>query len=109
MSNLVAAVVTTESHWQPNARSPVGAIGLGQLMPATAKSLGVNPHNPHDNLRGTTRYLANNLNRFGNVRLAAAAYNAGGGAVDKYDGIPPYRETQNYVRRVCKLMQGCTQ
>jgi soluble lytic murein transglycosylase-like protein len=107
MSNLVAAVVTTESHWNPKARSHAGAIGLGQLMPATAKSLGVDPSNPHENLRGTTRYLAANLTRFKSIPLAAAAYNGGPNAVSKHGGIPPYPETQAYVKRVCSRMGEC--
>jgi soluble lytic murein transglycosylase-like protein len=108
MANLVASVVTTESHWNPKARSPVGAIGLGQLMPATAKSLGVDPSNPHENLRGTTRYLASNLKRFKSIPLAAAGYNAGPGAVSKHGGIPPFKETKEYVKRVCSRME-CNQ
>ena len=107
MSNLVAAVVTTESHWNPKARSHAGAIGLGQLMPATAKSLGVDPSNPHENLQGTTQYLASNLKRFKSIPLAAASYNAGAGAVNKYGGIPPFRETREYVKRVCSRMGEC--
>lgn len=107
MSNFVAAVVTTESHWNPKARSHAGAIGLGQLMPATAKSLGVDPSNPHENLRGTTRYLAANLTRFKSIPLAAAAYNGGPNAVSKHGGIPPYPETQAYVKRVCSRMGEC--
>lgn len=107
MSNLVAAVVTTESHWNPKARSHAGAIGLGQLMPATAKSLKVDPSDPHENLQGTTRYLAANLKRFKSIPLAAAAYNGGPNAVSKHGGIPPYPETQAYVKRVCSRMGEC--
>jgi soluble lytic murein transglycosylase-like protein len=107
MSNLVAAVVTTESHWNPKARSHAGAIGLGQLMPVTAKSLGVDPSDPHENLRGTTRYLAANLTRFKSIPLAAAAYNGGPNAVRKYGGVPPYPETREYVKRVCNRMGEC--
>jgi soluble lytic murein transglycosylase-like protein len=77
------------------------------LMPATAKSLGVDPSNPHENLRGTTRYLAANLTRFKSIPLAAAAYNGGPNAVSKHGGIPPYPETQAYVKRVCSRMGEC--
>ncbi len=107
MSNLVAAVVTTESHWNPKARSHAGAIGLGQLMPATAKSLGVDPSDPHENLQGTTRYLAANLKRFKSIPLAAASFNAGPSAVNRHGGIPPYPETREYVKRVCNRMGEC--
>lgn len=92
--------IEIESAYNPRARSTVGAIGLGQLMPATANDLGVDPHDWRQNLDGSARYLAMMLGEFGDARLALAAYNAGPGAVEQYGGIPPYRETQNHVRRV---------
>lgn len=102
---LVVALVVIESGFQPAARSHAGAIGLGQLMPATARSLGVEARDPVQNLYGAIRYLRGNLDRFGwnNAHLALAAYNAGKGAVDRYAGIPPYAETQWYVTNVSSL------
>ncbi len=102
---LVVALVVVESGFQPLARSRVGALGLGQLMPETARVLGVNPIDPTQNLYGSIRYLRSNLDRFGweNVHLALAAYNAGRGAVERYEGIPPYAETQWYVVNVTSL------
>ncbi|GAB6195234.1 lytic transglycosylase domain-containing protein [Lysobacter xanthus] len=103
--SIVRAIIHAESSYNPNALSRVGAQGLMQLMPATARRFGVsNAFDPAQNIRGGVQYLAFLLKRFnGDVRLAAAGYNAGEGAVDKYRGIPPYNETQRYVQRVALL------
>ena len=97
---LLSAVARAESGYNPNAVSSAGAQGLMQLMPSTAQGLGVDPLDPAQAVDGAARLLAGNLNKFGSVDLAVAAYNAGGGAVSRYGGIPPFAETQNYVRRV---------
>jgi soluble lytic murein transglycosylase-like protein len=95
--DLFLRLVQQESGWNPSAESHAGAKGLAQLMPGTAQKLGVNIHDPNENLDGGARYLRMMYDRFGSWRLALAAYNAGPGAVEKHSGIPPYQETQNYV------------
>jgi soluble lytic murein transglycosylase-like protein len=98
---LVDAIIANESGYDSNATSRAGARGLMQLMPQTARGLGVtNPYDAAANIRGGTRYLRSLLERFGDVELAVAAYNAGPAAVARYRGIPPYAQTQAYVRNV---------
>jgi len=98
---LLQALIWAESRFNPLAVSPAGAAGLAQLMPATARELGVaNRHDPQENIDGGARYLRQMLDRFGSVHLALAAYNAGPGAVTKAGGIPRNRETPGYVRSV---------
>lgn len=93
----------TESRYCPDAVSPKGALGLGQLMPGTARELGVDPFDPAQNLAGAARYLRLQLDAFGSLELALAAYNAGPGAVRKHGGVPPFAETRAYVREVARL------
>ena len=100
---LFRANIAVESAFNPDARSSVGAIGLGQLMPGTADLLGVDPHDPEDNLHGSARYLLAQLADFGAADLALAAYNAGPEAVRDYGGIPPYAETEGHVAKVLRL------
>lgn len=97
---LLKAVAWQESRGRMRAISPRGALGVMQLMPSTANELGVDPHVMTDNIRGGAIYLRRQLDRFGTVPLALAAYNAGPGAVLRYGGIPPYRETRSYVARI---------
>ena len=98
--DLFLRLVRQESGFRPSAKSTKGAIGLAQLMPHTARTLGVNPHDPGENLDGGARYLSQQYRCFGDWRLALAAYNAGPEAVERYRGIPPYAETQNYVKSI---------
>jgi soluble lytic murein transglycosylase-like protein len=99
--SLMEALVWQESRWRENARSPVGAQGLAQLMPGTARYLGVNPHDPFANLEGGARYLREQIDRFGgDIEKALAAYNAGPGRVERAGGIPNIRETRNYVTAI---------
>jgi soluble lytic murein transglycosylase-like protein len=103
--DLVRAVVQVESAFDPNARSPKGAVGLMQLMPTTMREFGVeDAYNPAENVRAGTAYLRQLLDRYdGDEALALAAYNAGPTAVDRHEGVPPYHETQDYVKRVGSL------
>lgn len=96
--DLFLKLVQQESGWNANAKSHKGALGLAQLMPETARLLRVDPLDPQQNLEGGARYLKRQYKKFGSWRLALAAYNAGPEAVKKYGGVPPYKETQNYVR-----------
>jgi len=105
-AGLLAAVAQTESGGNAGAVSPAGAQGLMQLMPGTARGLGVDPWNPAQAVQGAAQLLSGYLHRFGSMPLALAAYNAGPGAVEQYGGVPPYRETQNYVTKITGLLAG---
>lgn len=98
--DLFLRLVQQESGWKANAESHAGALGLAQLMPDTASLLGVDPSDPRQNLEGGARYLRQQYDRFRSWRLALAAYNAGPDAVVKHDGVPPYNETQGYVKAI---------
>ena len=106
--NVLSGLIRAESNFDPNATSSAGAQGLTQLMPGTAAGLGVtNPLDPAQSIEGGARYLRQQLDHFGgDVTKALAAYNAGPGAVERFGGVPPYEETQNYVRRVLGYAQG---
>jgi soluble lytic murein transglycosylase-like protein len=96
--DLFLRLIQQESNWNPRAKSHAGAFGLAQLIPSTARYLGVDINDPHQNVDGGARYLKEQYRTFGSWRLALAAYNAGPGAVKKYGGVPPFRETRKYVR-----------
>ena len=106
-ASVLQAMADAESGMDPSAVSKAGAQGLMQLMPATAAGAGVNAFDPAQAIGAAAKILSGNLHRFhGSVPLALAAYNAGAGAVEQYGGIPPYTETQNYVRRIVAMMEA---
>ena len=96
--DLFLRLIQQESNWNPTAKSHAGAYGLAQLIPSTARYLGVDIRDPYQNVDGGARYLKEQYRTFGSWRLALAAYNAGPGAVKKYGGVPPFKETRNYVK-----------
>jgi soluble lytic murein transglycosylase-like protein len=101
---LVRALIQVESNYKPRARSPKGAMGLMQLMPSTARTYNVrNPFDPKANIEAGIKHLKSLIDRFNDVKLALASYNAGQGAVEKFNGVPPYRETKSYVSRILAL------
>lgn len=110
---MVRSIMAAESAFNPNAISPKGAVGLMQVMPSTAKEMGYDPHVPQENVNAGARYLRMLLDKYENtrdwLRRVIAAYNAGPGAVDKYRGVPPYKETRTYVSRVLSYMKYYTQ
>lgn len=108
--SLVRAVIHAESNFNPSARSEKGAVGLMQLMPETARELGINnPENPRENIRGGVKYLGQLIDEHDSLREALAAYNAGPEAVEKHGGIPPFEETQNYVKKVMETFRQIKQ
>jgi soluble lytic murein transglycosylase-like protein len=106
--SLVSAVIKVESNWDAKAISHKGAMGLMQLMPSTAKEMNIkNPFDPEENIEGGTRYLRYLLDKFdGDINLALAAYNAGPGKIEKFRGIPPFKETKQYVKRILSIYNG---
>ena len=105
-ADLIKAVINAESGGRVDARSPAGALGLMQLMPKTAQQLGVDPLNPAANIDGGTRYLKTMAKKFGTLDKALAAYNSGPGTLKKFQGIPPYKETHNYIRQIRQQLSG---
>ncbi|HAH88452.1 MAG TPA: lytic transglycosylase domain-containing protein [Armatimonadetes bacterium] len=101
---LVIALIIAESGFRPNATSRAGAQGLCQLMPGTARGLGVkNAYDPEQNIQGSIKLIKGHLDKYGDLALALSAYNAGAGAVKKHGGVPPYKETRNYIRKVTQI------
>ena len=105
-AGLLSAVAKQESGYDPKAKSPAGAVGLMQFMPATAKGVGIDPTDPFQAIDGAGKLLASHLKTFGSLEKALAAYNAGPGNVRKYGGIPPFNETQNYVKKIMATLQS---
>jgi len=103
--DLIKAVIKTESNGNQGAVSKAGAVGLMQLMPGTAKILGVNPEDPEENIDGGVRYLKNMSKEFNSLDEVLAAYNAGPGSIKKHGGIPPYGETKNYIKQIRRYLK----